>query len=267
MWRRQRKSEAPAATLTLTGRPDRPTEQQDGSWGAGPAHPFPPGPSEVSKVPAWGGGREGAQGCGVMCGPLWRLLGQVGQGGGLCRPTACAPAASRPWAAAHPFPPFPLAPSSLSLPLPVWPPLTPAPPEPLVGCSREGRGDQGRPSFSLLWPPRLLVTAVTGTQWGFVWPEAQVSLDPSTLERRKPFGLGLWGGGSLGCGHHRSSDSGLPAHVAFRPPAPREAGLRGGGRLAGFPRQLWLRPVDLVGIRNHLTPKGVPAGDSVRPPS
>lgn len=46
MWRRQRKSEAPAATLTLTGRPDRPTEQQDGSWGAGPAHPFPPGPSE-----------------------------------------------------------------------------------------------------------------------------------------------------------------------------------------------------------------------------
>lgn len=86
--------------------------------------------------------------------------------------------------------------------------------------------------------------------------------DPSTLERRKPFGLGLWGGGSFGCGHRRSSDLGRPAPHCLQ--APHNKARLGGGegaQLAGLPWQREFRLIALMVDRNKLTLNGVPVWD------
>lgn len=98
-------------------------------------------------------GRElgGAGDARVPCGPLWQLLGQVDRkegSGGHCVRTFCEP--GRP--AALTLSSFSLSPSSLNPPLPIWPPLTLASPEPLGVCSYEGRRGRGRsPFLNLLW--------------------------------------------------------------------------------------------------------------------
>ena len=168
-------------------------------------HASLPGPLEVSKVGLHGVGAEGA-------GSHARTLeGQVGRKEGpegLCTGREPAPCRSPILL----LPPLRQPAASQSSPFP----------ESCCGSHLLQPPRETLPESSVSLPGSL----VTGAQWGLMRLEAPD--DPSTLERRKPFGLGLWGGGSFGCGHRRSSDLGRPVPHCLQAPRSK-AGLEGGG--------------------------------------
>ena len=175
-----------------------------GSLRGSQGHASLPSPLEVSKVGLRGVGAEGA-------GSHPRTLeGQVGRKEGpegLCTGREPAPGHSPIL-----LPPLHQPAASQSSPFP----------ESCCGSHLLQRPTETLPESSVSLPGSL----VTGAQWGLMRLEAPD--DPSTLERRKPFGLGFWGGGSLGCGHRRSSDLGRSVPHCLQAPRSK-AGLEGGG--------------------------------------
>lgn len=81
----------------------------------------------------------------------------------------------------------------------------------------------------------------TGCPVGLLWPEAQLSLNPWTLEALEPRQLWVYQAGA----QTQPLPSGAPQATL-----PFGCGLEAGTPFAGWPGQLWFRPVELH--RNHL---------------